>query len=450
MATHKPFRELINPKSQFDFVGRIKTWATISTLLIAGSIAMLFVNNSVRGDHLNWTIDFKGGTEIILGFDKADDGSPATVGSGDVRDALKAVGKSGFDVSDFRWDVEGETAKRNGIIIRTKDFGAVPKERRDELAVQFANLLGDSDIRNARWSGDRMFVRSGTAISWDTANTFFTEAGLELKPWSEEDASSFTEPVAGTGEFNAQLAIKGIGTQYQRLIQDSVGAGLVVNIVQVDGVGAKAGEKLRNDGVKSLFYVMALIMMYLAFRFDVRFAPGAVIALLHDAILVIGVFAITWQPVSLTTVAALLTVMGYSVNDSVVIFDRIRENIGRLKDKRFGRIINISLNETMARTLMTSITLFVVTLMMNIFGTGLVKNFAFAMKHWRYRRCLLLSLHRLADCTVYPQQVVCGQGWQGHGRQGSRDQAQGQACCQDSARQERIDRFGRLGRLKRQ
>jgi preprotein translocase subunit SecF len=94
---------------------------------------------------------------------------------------------------------------------------------------------------------------------------------------------------------------------------------------------------------------------------------------------VIGVFAITWQEVSLTTVAALLTVIGYSVNDSVVIFDRIRENVVRLKDKKFGRVINISLNETMARTLLTSITLFVVTLMMNILGTGLVRNFAFAM-----------------------------------------------------------------------
>ena len=102
-------------------------------------------------------------------------------------------------------------------------------------------------------------------------------------------------------------------------------------------------------------------------------------ALLHDAILVIGVFAITWQEVSLTTVAALLTVIGYSVNDSVVIFDRIRENVVRLKDKKFGRVINISLNETMARTLLTSITLFVVTLMMNLLGTGLVRNFAFAM-----------------------------------------------------------------------
>jgi preprotein translocase subunit SecF len=152
-----------------------------------------------------------------------------------------------------------------------------------------------------------------------------------------------------------------------------------VSVVQVYGVGPKAGEQLRNDGIKALFYAIVLIMLYLVFRFDVRYAPGAVVALLHDGMIVVGAFAVTWTDFSLTTVAALLTVIGYSVNDTVVIFDRIRENVGRLKDKKFARIINISLNETLSRTLLTSLTLFVVTIMMNIFGTGLVRNFAFAM-----------------------------------------------------------------------
>ncbi len=378
MATHKPFRELVNPKSQFDFIGRIKTWVTLSILLIGVSIGALFVNKSVRGDYLNWTIDFRGGTEIILGFENKE-GTPADVSSGDVRNALSSAGKHGFDVSDFRWQVDGESGKRHGIILRTPDFGAVSKERQAELEQKLITLLADNDIRGSRWSGDRLFIRSGKAISWDVVQTFFAKEGLELKPWATEDIEAFANPVEGTGEFSTQFSIRGVGTQYQKLIQAELGDGLVVNIIQVDGVGAKAGAKLRNDGIKSLFYVMALIMLYLAFRFDIRFAPGAVVALLHDALLVVGVFAITWQPVSLTTVAALLTVIGYSVNDSVVIFDRIRENIGRLKDKTFARIINISLNETMTRTLMTSITLFVVTLMMNVFGTGLVRNFAFAM-----------------------------------------------------------------------
>ncbi|HEX2688845.1 MAG TPA: protein translocase subunit SecF, partial [Kofleriaceae bacterium] len=115
------------------------------------------------------------------------------------------------------------------------------------------------------------------------------------------------------------------------------------------------------------------------FRFDIRYAPGAAFSTLHDAVMVIGVFALTWEEVSLTTVAALLTVMGYSVNETVIGFDRIRENEAKLKDKKIERIIDISINEMLVRTILTSSTVFATTLIMNIFGTGLVKNFAFAM-----------------------------------------------------------------------
>ncbi|MGE3547440.1 MAG: protein translocase subunit SecF, partial [Kofleriaceae bacterium] len=114
-------------------------------------------------------------------------------------------------------------------------------------------------------------------------------------------------------------------------------------------------------------------------RFDIRYAPGAAFATLHDAVMVIGVFAATWTEVSLTSVAGLLTVMGYSVNETVIGFDRIRENEAKLKDKKIERIIDISINERLVRTIMTSSTVFATTLIMNIFGTGLVKNFAFAM-----------------------------------------------------------------------
>jgi preprotein translocase subunit SecF len=95
--------------------------------------------------------------------------------------------------------------------------------------------------------------------------------------------------------------------------------------------------------------------------------------------MVIGVFAVTWTEVSLTSVAGLLTVVGFSVNDTVVVFDRIRENQAKIKDKSIERIVDLSLNEVLVRTILTSSTVFATTLIMNIFGTGLVRNFAFAM-----------------------------------------------------------------------
>jgi preprotein translocase subunit SecF len=170
----------------------------------------------------------------------------------------------------------------------------------------------------------------------------------------------------------------GIDRQFQQLLEKHLDNTEVI-VAQSYGVGAKAGDKLRDDAAKSIIYSIFLIMLYLAFRFDIRYAPGAAFASIHDAVMVIGVFALTWTEVSLTSVAGLLTVMGYSVNDTVIVFDRIRENQAKLKDKKIERIIDISINEMLVRTILTSSTVFATTLIMNIFGTGLVRNFAFAM-----------------------------------------------------------------------
>jgi preprotein translocase subunit SecF len=165
----------------------------------------------------------------------------------------------------------------------------------------------------------------------------------------------------------------------RRALDAKLGAGAVQAIPAVDSVGAKAGAELRDDGIKSLLFAIICIMVYIAVRFDFRYGPGTVASLLHDAILVMGAFAILYREFSLTTIAAILTVIGYSMNDTIVVFDRVRENASRLRDKKFDRIVNISINETLSRTILTSATVFFVTLAMNIWGTGVIRDFAFAM-----------------------------------------------------------------------
>ncbi|MCG8424199.1 MAG: protein translocase subunit SecF [Proteobacteria bacterium] len=378
-STHKPFRELVKPGSNFEFVGRTRVWAIISVILVISSIGMLFVNKAWRGSYLNWTIDFKGGTEMRFGFRDKESKERTEVYSGDVRTALKAAGFDKFEVSEFSWSEEtasGETVTANGMLLRTPSFGAVREERGDEVIKQFREKFKDRELLSVRWSGDRIFVRSKKPLTEDESRQFLAGFELEMKDWGDE-ALRFGAVDEATGEYETELAVYGLERQFEKALAEATG--LQVELIESYAVGARAGEELGNDGIRSLFYVIALIMLYLAFRFDIRYAPGAVAALFHDAILVTGVFAVTWVDVSLTSVAALLTVIGYSVNDTVVIYDRIRENVGRLKDKKMARVINISLNETLARTLLTSLTLFVVTLSMNILGTGLVRNFAFAM-----------------------------------------------------------------------
>ena len=380
MATHKPFRELVKPGSNFEFIGRSRTWIIISMVLITVSIGTLFVNKAVRGDYLNWTIDFKGGTELIFGFHQEGTEEPVPVEAGVIRQTLEQAGFAGIEVSGFSWSKEradGTEVTVPGMLIRTPTFGAMNEQEAAKISDAFQERFADRGLLSVQWSGDRLFVRAEQLIAEAEAEAFFSQFGKEMKEWGER-ADQFATANQATGEYSMQFDIWGLERQFATALEKQI-PDVDVDLVQSYAVGARAGDELRNDGIKALFYAIALIMLYLAFRFDVRYAPGAVAALLHDSLLVMGVFALTWTEVSLTSVAALLTVIGYSVNDTVIIFDRIRENAERLKDKKLARVINISLNETLGRTLLTSLTLFVVTLMMNIFGTGLVENFAFAM-----------------------------------------------------------------------
>jgi preprotein translocase subunit SecF len=175
------------------------------------------------------------------------------------------------------------------------------------------------------------------------------------------------------------VTLVGLDTQMRQGLDERLGAGAVSAIPKVDSVGAKAGNQLKVDGIKSLLFAILLIMVYIAFRFDLRYGPGTVVALLHDAVLTVGAFAVTYKEFSLTTVAAILTIIGFSMNDTIVVFDRIRENAARLRDRRFDRVVNQSINETLSRTILTSATVFFVTLAMNIRGVGVIRDFAFAM-----------------------------------------------------------------------
>jgi preprotein translocase subunit SecF len=377
---HKHFRYLLPPGNNFAFVRKFKYWLIASVFLMAGTVAALFINKSTRGEYMNWTIDFKGGTEIIFAFKDSTTNEFTRVDPAKVREALEKEGDHGIEISDITYteEVAGKEVAVTGMIVRSPRFSALKDEQRNETAQKWFEKFTDRDVGKATWSGDRLFVRTKKPITHAEAAAFFASHGLELKPWSQKEIDQYAHPDEGTGEYNAVYSIWGLDRQYAQILEKSLGNVKAITVNSY-GVGAKAGEKLRDDAAKSIIYAIFLIMLYLAFRFDIRYAPGAAFATIHDAFMVIGVFALTWTEVSLTTVAGLLTVIGYSVNDTVIVFDRIRENQAKHKDMKLDKIVDLSLNEMLVRTILTSSTVFATTLIMNIFGTGLVKNFAFAM-----------------------------------------------------------------------
>ncbi len=379
MSEHHKFRYLLPPGNNFAFVAKFKAWLVASVILMSIAIGALFVNKSTRGEYMNWTIDFKGGTELVFAF-KDQSGGFAKVDPGQVREAFAKHHEEGIEISDIVYTEDTPKGEEtvHGLMVRSPRFSALKPEQQIASTNDFVETFKDRDVAKATWSGDRMFVRSKKPITHDEAAPVFAKHGLELKAWGPKEQEQYAHADEGTGEYNAVFAMWGLDRQYAQLLESEL-PGVSAVAVQSYGVGAKAGEKLRDDAAKSIIYAIFLIMLYLAFRFDIRYAPGAAFATIHDAIMVIGVFAITWTEVSLTSVAGLLTVIGFSVNDTVIVFDRIRENQAKHKDMRLERIIDLSINEMLVRTILTSSTVFATTLIMNIFGTGLVKNFAFAM-----------------------------------------------------------------------
>jgi preprotein translocase subunit SecF len=378
---HK-FRYLLPPGNNFQFVSKFKAWLVISIVLMSASIGALFVNKATRGDYMNWTIDFKGGTEIILAAKSKATGKYTDVDTGKVRSTLEKAGEEGIDVSEISWDPDPsvENDDVNGFVLRTPRFSALKPAESEKASNLIAEQFKDREIQKVPpvWSGDRLSIRSKKHITNAEVAKALATLGLEVKPWQPEEQALYAHPDEGTGEYTQWYAVAGIDRQYEHLLEKAL-PDVDIDVQNSYSVGAKAGEKLRDDGLKALIYAIFLIMLYLAFRFDIRYAPGAAFATIHDAVMVIGVFAVTWTEVSLVSVAGLLTVVGFSVNDTVVVFDRIRENQAKHKDKKIERIIDLSINEVLVRSILTSATVFATTLIMNIFGAGLVQNFAFAM-----------------------------------------------------------------------
>jgi preprotein translocase subunit SecF len=151
------------------------------------------------------------------------------------------------------------------------------------------------------------------------------------------------------------------------------------DVRRVEYVGPAVGRELRNQGFKAVIYAMALIVVYIGLRFDFRFGPGVIIALLHDAIVTLGYYAFTGREFNLTSIAVILTIVGYSVNDTVVIYDRIRENTQKYKGKSLAELVNQSINEVLGRTFMTTLATALSLIGLLVYTRGPLFDFAAAM-----------------------------------------------------------------------
>jgi preprotein translocase subunit SecF len=166
-----------------------------------------------------------------------------------------------------------------------------------------------------------------------------------------------------------------IGDKMRTLLKDTG----TFKVRRVDMVGAKVGSELREKGLMSMFLAILGILIYVSFRFEWRFAVASVMALVHDVTIAMGAVVLFGIEVNLDTLAALLTILGYSLNDTIIVFDRIREGIRTIKDPDLGAIIDESVTQTLSRTTLTSLTTFFVVLTLFVFGGEIIRGFSFTL-----------------------------------------------------------------------
>ena len=187
----------------------------------------------------------------------------------------------------------------------------------------------------------------------------------------------------GRGEYLIRLQttssdLEGLSTSISQALSTQFGSD-TVEIRRTEMVGPKVGKDLRQKGINAIIFALLGILIYISWRFEFRFAVGAVLALAHDVIISIGALSLANKEFSLPVLAALLTIVGYSLNDTIVVYDRIRENMRRMRKQAFPELVNSSINETLSRTILTSATTLIVVVILFAMGGGVIHDFTFTL-----------------------------------------------------------------------
>ncbi|HMQ10902.1 MAG TPA: protein translocase subunit SecF [Oligoflexia bacterium] len=335
----------LRPRVPFVKVSKVTLWVSVVILISCAFLLM------TRG--LNYGVDFKGGTQMHVRFNQEMDAAK-------IRSILEPLGLSNASVQDF-----GEQGGQEFLI-------RIPPEEVDYSTYSgtISQALGNPKDLKLRFGQERVYVFGSGISDPEELKNQFNDLGIEelhvasVTAYGSLDQQEWMVQFAGT----SKRVLDGLAASVTN--KDDV------EVLQIESVGAKVGRELRNQAIGSVLFSIMLILIYIWFRFDLEFAPGAILALVHDALFVLGIFSLFQLQFDLSIVAAVLTIVGFSINDTIVVYDRVRENLQTMKGKKFEDIVNVSVNETLSRTLLTSGTLFLAAIALLYFGGPITENFA--------------------------------------------------------------------------
>jgi preprotein translocase subunit SecF len=342
--------------TNFDFLG--KKWPFIGLSLVLTAAGLISIG--MKG--MRYGIDFKGGAQMSLRFAQ----EPPVQ---QIRSALES--KLPGEVS-----VQQVTGKPE-VLIGT--------EIKDEKELNANRQLIEETLRGMYSdTGGKIDLNNSSAIELaDRLRGPLQQAGV---PLSEQDLQDLTAAIndyrtshGGILRSADELAgVKGVTPKVIEVLKANVNLG-PFTILSTEVVGPKIGAELRRQAILATLYALGGMLVYIAFRFEWIYGVAAVVAVFHDTIITIGLFSLFNKPISLTVVAALLTLVGYSMNDTIVVFDRIRENLKMVRRESLENVINLSINQTLSRTVLTSGLTLLTALALWMFGGDVLNGFSFAL-----------------------------------------------------------------------
>jgi preprotein translocase subunit SecF len=343
------------------FLSYRKIALSLSLLAIVGGLAFEYL-----GPGLNLGIDFVGGTQVTLKFRDQPD-------LGDLRDSISNLTEGTPVIQRF------DEAEKNEILIRVEnpegEEGDFIRPILELLQAEFNDDLGNSFDLNTRGSIELrdllvMADPDGMGVDDEARRAYYEPMAEAVLDYRKQNGI-FTS-------LDALSNVEGLSADARVYLEDNAAVGHF-SLLGAESVGPAVGADLQKKALLAIGFSLVGMLVYIWIRFQLPYAVGAVAALFHDVLITLTAISLTAREINLPTVAALLTLVGYSVNDTVVVFDRVRENLRLHRGEDLERLMDTSINQTLSRTFITSGTTLVVVLSLYIFGGDVINTFAFVL-----------------------------------------------------------------------
>jgi preprotein translocase subunit SecF len=378
-----------------DWMGKAKYFYALSgILLLAGWISIFF------GRGIKYGIDFSGGTNVDVRFAKAPDLDK-------LRNGLAAQGIGNTEIQNIR-DIA--SSSNNEVIIfvegKGEDENALQSSRAKVLGALNATYGVSSDkpdfnlLATASTLAAALTEKDPLFLSVNAGNKY-QQLAKSLLDYRDSNANGILN------NFDDLSKVPGVTPAVLGAIKSGFSLGPFA-IRNIEIVGPKVGAELRKQAIYVTLYALGGMLLYIAFRFEWVYGAAAVLAVFHDVLITLGFFSLLRFEISLTVIAALLTLVGYSMNDTIVIFDRIRENNRLLRREPFASVVNKSINQTLSRTILTSGLTFLTVLVLFLMGGQVLRAFSFAL-------VVGIVVGTYSSFGIAAPIVVAWNHWRGHG-----------------------------------